>query len=169
MSEVFDSAKFYSCMEPDVLEHESWEEAVAEFLDAWLDDVRSRFPEDGYLDLDDAPDWWLERELMKNGPVCVAAYNPKVVSEDRKKEWASSLARRLQGWFDEEFGPPEGTVSCAGERVMEKLHEAVDIAATTWQVWQCDLVESHLFQFDAVLRVAREEFPEYFRDPKGDE
>jgi hypothetical protein len=144
---AFESAKYYDCRDPEVLDHTEVAEALEDMLDTWWDK-------------DKTPDQVLA-ELV---PIEVKAYNPVAKSKSSIIGRAESVLEDLEEHFMEDYGNMDGDYEfwSKDERaeLLKKLEAVFEEALDKAGVWQCEVVASREFSAEEVKEI----LPEWFED-----
>lgn len=139
----FDSAKFYTCLDPDALALESPEEAIEELLTegAW------------------EPGESLRETLERIAPITVSAYTPRELEEGRLSDWAEIAVDDIEERWLDEYGGPDGQ-GCPSAEERKALARDIEAAllhhARRWHIWQCKRVASHEYSLEDVVELLGE-------------
>ena len=139
---AFDNAKFFACDEPDELRHESPEEAIREYIDDLLGELRD--------------------VVEEHTPLTVMAYNPVAITPDHVSDIADDLAELVEEWLAQEFGEPDTGDIYVPDGVAEDLRLAFEAVIARVlreydvQAWRCEKVGTREYSTDEVLAIVAE-------------
>jgi acyl carrier protein phosphodiesterase len=144
------AGEFYDCCDSEGLEHESPEEAVEEFLDAFM-----------------TPGCDVAAVIRKRAPVRIVAFRKRALAE----EWLKRVARRCLDdageQFAEEYGDPEDMVSdgldlAAHSDALQGMVAALRGLFKHARAFQCEEVGRAYLAAPAIEAMMREHRPEWF-------
>lgn len=150
LSDAFDNADFYTCIDPDRLILESPDEAIMEWLD------RHRMLGRSVLDL-----------INNHTPITVMAFKRSQVSDLWIESTAEWLLDQAADSFFNEYGSPDVNDNDDIDdddikRAMPSMKAAVKQLVESTTVWQREQVASRNFDTDQVTAMMREKCPRWF-------
>ncbi len=149
MKPRFPEGKFYECSDPEVLNHETPEEALEAYLDADLN-----------------PQMTVAEVVacIRERPITVTAYNPMEIGDKQIEIWADRLLESLGEHFSEEHGnPDDGPCDAFPDDAEQVMREAVRTIVRRAHVWGCESVGEVTLSPDEIEAVMREHRPDWFR------
>jgi hypothetical protein len=144
--DAFDRAEFYDCLDSEVLSHATPEDAVAAWLEFWI--------EQG-CDI---------RKIAEEHECEITAHARETVSEDWIRERAETMLDDLAEDFEHDFGDPSGDRLHDEEikACVPAMIDAVRQFTERADVWRCERVAARVLDEDEVEAATRQHSPESF-------
>jgi hypothetical protein len=148
MSDAFDKADFYDCRGSETLTHESPEEALADYVNAFL-----------------SPGCDTAAVIREIAPVQVSAYERGAISKKDIENWAAFALEHVREHFADSYGDPDGADGIddgAAEAAKPLMVTAIEKLVEGAQVWSCDNIAQRTYDAAEVEALVREHCPEWF-------